>query len=127
MLGAIVILAVAGSLYQNIGVEKISRVLPDASREELLQLTTGRYSDFFKSLSTDVRDQVVQEVTLAIRNGFLILVVGSALALISSFFLSVSISISCLLRASANCLAASQALYLKSSITISKGPKVSPT
>lgn len=92
MLGAIVILSVAGSLYQNIGIERISRILPDATREEILQLTSGRYSSIFESLSANVRDQVVQEVTLAIRNGFLILVAGSALAFISSLFLSVSIS-----------------------------------
>jgi hypothetical protein len=92
MLGAIVILSVAGSLYQNIGADKISRILPDATREEIMQLTSGRYSRIFQSLSADIRDQVVQEVTIAIRNGFLILVTGSALAFISSFFLSVSIS-----------------------------------
>ena len=91
MLGAIVILAVAGSLYQNIGADQISRILPDASREEVMQLTSGRYSNLFRSLNGEVRDQVVQAVTLAIRNGFRILVVGSALALLSSFFLSVSL------------------------------------
>ena len=96
MMGAIVILSVAGSLYQNIVVEKIGRILPDATKAEISQLTSGRYSSIFQSLSTDVRDQVVQQVTLAIRNGFLILVVGSAIALISSFFLSVGTSTACL-------------------------------
>lgn len=93
MLGAIVILSVAGSLYQNIGIDKISQIIPDATREQIMQLTSGRYSSIFQTLSVDARDQVVQEVTLAIRHGFLILVAGSALAFISSFFLSVSISI----------------------------------
>lgn len=96
MLGAIVILSVAGSLYQNIAVEKISRILPDATKEEIMQLTSGRYSSAFQSLSTGIRDQVVQEVTLSIRNGFLIVVAGSALAFISSFFLSVSLWTACL-------------------------------
>ena len=91
MLGAIVILAVAGSLYQNISADKISRVLPDVTREEVMQLTSGRYSSLFQSLSGDLRDQVVEAVTLAIRNGFRILVVGSAIAFVSSFFLSVSL------------------------------------
>ena len=91
MLGAIVILSVAGTLYQNIGIDKLGRILPDATKEELLQLTSGRYSAIFQTLDLDVREQVVQEVTLAIRNGFLILVAGSALALITSFFLSVSV------------------------------------
>ena len=90
MLGAIVILAVAGSLYQNIGADKISRILPDVTREQVLQLTSGRYSSLFQSLDGDVRDQVVEAVTLAIRNGFRILVFGSALAFVTSFFLSVS-------------------------------------
>ena len=97
MMGAIVILSVAGSLYQNIAVDKIGRILPDATRSEIEQLTSGRYSSTFQSLSAGVRDQVVQEITLAICNGFLIVVVGSALALISSLFLSVSLSTACLL------------------------------
>ena len=91
MLGAIVILAVAGSLYQNIGADKISRILPNVTREEVMQLTSGRYSGLFQSLSRDVKDQVVEAVTLAIRNGFRILVVGSAVAFVTSFFLSVSL------------------------------------
>jgi hypothetical protein len=92
MLGAIVILSVAGSLYQNIGAEKIGRILPDATRDEILQLTSGMYSPISQNLTVEVREQVVQEVTLAIRNGFLMIVVGSALAFVSSLFLSVSIS-----------------------------------
>ena len=91
MLGAITILAVAGSLYQNIAAEKIGQILPDATREDILQLTSGRYSTIFQSLDLGIRDQVVREVTLAICNGFIILVAGSALAFVSSFFLSVSI------------------------------------
>lgn len=96
MLGAIVILSVAGSLYQNIGAQKLSRIVPNATPEELLQLTSGRYSRIFQSLTPEVRDRVVQEVSLAIRNGFLILVAGSAIAFVSSFFLSVRFSL-CLL------------------------------
>lgn len=92
MLRAIVILSVAGSLYQNIGIEKISRILRNVTKVELLQRTFGRYSSIFQSPSADVRDQVMQEVTLVIRNGFHILGAGSALALISSSFLSGSIS-----------------------------------
>lgn len=70
MLSAIVILAVAGFLYQKVGADKISRILPDVTREEVMQLTSGRYSSLFQSLSRDARDQVVEVVTLAIRNGF---------------------------------------------------------
>ena len=117
MLGAIVILAVAGSLYQNIGANDISRILPDLSRDEVLQLTSGRYSSLFQNLSGEARDQVVQAVTLAIRNGFRILVVGSALALVSSFFLSVSLLLPSFYFeigiAVADCNLAQEALRLK--------------
>ena len=90
MMGQIVLLSVAGSLYQNMSWSSISRILPDAGYQEILQLTEGTHSPIYKSLSEAQQAQVVDAVTVAIRNGITALVPASALGLIGSVFLSVS-------------------------------------
>ncbi|KAJ4304911.1 hypothetical protein N0V90_000439 [Kalmusia sp. IMI 367209] len=87
-LGFIVILSVAGTIFQNIGSDEISNILPDAPPTDIIQLTAGTHSAVFKSLSPSVQLQVVEQVTLAIRNVFLVMVAASALAFIVSLFLS---------------------------------------
>ncbi|KAK9783491.1 putative MFS general substrate transporter [Seiridium cardinale] len=86
--GTITFLGVAGSLYGNIGVEKLGTLLPGHSASDLLQLTTGTRSSLFESLSPELQTEVAEQITLSIRNGFGIIVGGSALSFISAFFLS---------------------------------------
>lgn len=78
-------------MFQNIGVQKLQTALPSASRDEVLELTTGINSDFYHSLSQGQQAAVVDQVTLAIRNVFGLIVVGSAMGLILSGFLGVSL------------------------------------
>lgn len=94
MLGQIILLSLAASPYQNIGVQKIQALLPNLSAEDVQQLTTGRESSLFESLSMDTQIALIEQVTFAIRNTFIILVAASALAFIASLFLGVSISTS---------------------------------
>ncbi|KAK0117215.1 hypothetical protein ONS96_013049 [Cadophora gregata f. sp. sojae] len=86
-IGAITFLGISGTLYNNIGAEKLGQILPDRSRPELLQLITGTHSASFQSLSQTVQQSVIDQVTLAISNVFAIILAGSALAFISSLFL----------------------------------------
>ncbi|KAI2618204.1 MFS general substrate transporter [Hypoxylon sp. NC1633] len=88
MMGQIVLLSLAGSLYQNIGSQRIGEILPNLSAYDVQQLTTGRHSPIFDSLSPEIQTQVVQIVTLAIRDGFAAIVPASGLAFIASLFLS---------------------------------------
>ena len=88
-MGFILVLSLAGTIFQNIASEQISQILPNAPADEIVQLTAGTHSAIFKSLSSEVQFQVVEQVTLAIRNVFLVMVAGSALAFIGSLFLSV--------------------------------------
>lgn len=90
-MGQIVLLSVAGSLYQNMSRDKIGHILPDAGSQEILQLTQGTHSTIYKSLNDAQQAQVVEAVAVAIRNGITPLVPASALALIGSLFLSVSV------------------------------------
>lgn len=94
-LGVVTYLAVAGAIFQNIGVQKLQAALPDASEAEVLELTTGTNSAFYRSLNQDQQRDVIDQVTLAIRNVFALMMVGSALGLILSGFLGVSALSAC--------------------------------
>jgi hypothetical protein len=94
MLGQIALLSLAASLYQNIGVQKIHALLPHLSAQDVQQLTTGRQSSLFDGLSVEIQTVLIEQVTLAIRNTFAILIAASALAFIASLFLGVRILIS---------------------------------
>jgi hypothetical protein len=59
-LGFVVILSMAGTIFQNIAALKISRILPDAPRSDIMQLTTGTHSAVFKSLGAAAQTQVVE-------------------------------------------------------------------
>ncbi|KAI9164036.1 Efflux pump DEP3 [Paramyrothecium foliicola] len=87
-LGGITLLGMAGSLFTNIGAQKIASVLPDLSEAEVQSITVGASSPLFKSLTGDVKEAVVEQITLAIRNAFAIQIAGAALGLIASLFLS---------------------------------------
>ena len=90
-MGFILILSVAGTVFQNIASDKIHEVLPNAPPDDIVQLTTGIHSAIFRSLSNEHKFEVIERVTLAIGNVFLVMVAGSALAFIGSVFLSVGL------------------------------------
>jgi hypothetical protein len=90
-LGQISILAIGGTLFQNIGAQKLAPLLPTATPGEILQLLAGTSSAYFQSLSGDLRDQVIEQITLAISNVFALIMAASALGLVTSLFLSVSV------------------------------------
>ncbi|ORY58377.1 putative efflux pump antibiotic resistance protein [Pseudomassariella vexata] len=86
--GAITFLAMAGPVFQNVGFQKLSAILPAASVEEVQGLAAGTSSVLFQSLNGATRIQVVEQVTLAMRNGFAVLIAGAALGFISAMFLN---------------------------------------
>ena len=90
-MGQIAILSLGGSLFQNIGLQQLRKILPDASSEEVTQLTTGIHSSTFKEMNIYQQDQVIQVVTHSIRNVFTLMAAASALSFIASLFLTVSI------------------------------------
>jgi hypothetical protein len=88
----ITFLGIGGSLYQNIGLEKLETLLPNSTHAELLQLTTGIQSDYFQSLSSALQQLVVEQVTITIHNIFGLIMAGAALSFVTSLFLGVSCS-----------------------------------
>lgn len=83
-------LAVSGSVYENKALDYLAEILPSSPRSDLEQLLTGTSGSFYDGLSSGVKDQVVQQVTYAIRETFYYMLVSTALGLVMSLFLSVS-------------------------------------
>lgn len=92
-MGFIVILSISGAIFQNIGAQKISLIMPDAPFNDIIQLTAGTHSAIYKTLNPAIQVQVVEQITFALRNVFFVMVAGSALAFIGSLFLDVSVSL----------------------------------
>lgn len=90
-MGQIIILSIGGSLFQNIGSELLSQILPDLPADDIIRLTTGTHSPIFEALSQDLQTRVVEQITLALRNVYFVMVATSGLAFIGSLFLSVSV------------------------------------
>ncbi|KAH4299221.1 hypothetical protein HBH64_047120 [Parastagonospora nodorum] len=87
-MGFIVMLSISGTIFQNIGAQKISQILPDMPLSDVIQLTTGTHSAIYKGLGSTVQVQVVEQITFALHDVFFVMVAGSALAFIGSLFLN---------------------------------------
>lgn len=92
MIGQIVLLCLAGSIYQNLSYTRIRAVIPGIPRETAFQLTTGRHSPAFESLDSAVQAEVVSVITRGIRDAMTPIVPAAALSLIGSLFMTVSLS-----------------------------------
>lgn len=91
VLGIILSLSVSGSIFQNKAIQNIGSALPDISRDELAQLITGASGHLYKSLSESDQEVVVHQIMRAIRDSFYYLIGTTALGLITSLLLSVSL------------------------------------
>jgi hypothetical protein len=65
-------------------------VLPNMALEDIVHLTTGTTSALYKSLDQVDKNNVVEQVTEAIKNTFIYSVSLSALGFVLAFLLSVS-------------------------------------
>ncbi|KAI8965612.1 MFS general substrate transporter [Daldinia sp. FL1419] len=86
--GQIILLGLSGSVFQNIAIKLIQDVLPDISSQDAIELTTGTSSSIFESLDNHQQSLVIDQLTLAIRDVFIIIVGISGLGFIASIFLS---------------------------------------
>ncbi len=83
-------LAIAGNIYQNIAIQKISLVLPTASASESLDLTTGTSSAAYRVLSIIEQEAIIPQIMAAMSNVWLFFMVAAALSFVLSFVLLVS-------------------------------------
>jgi hypothetical protein len=89
-LGGIVVLGVAGSVFQNLAPKYIAPLLPGASRADLQALMTGTNSAYYHGLDAAVREQVVTAVTRALSRTFAVNIAATAVAFVLSLLMSVS-------------------------------------
>lgn len=74
-------------------VKEVGEALPDASSEEIIQLTSGSSSAIFKGLSDSERGAVITRITNAMGNVWLLFMVAAALSFASALCLGVSFAL----------------------------------
>ncbi|KAI9785099.1 MAG: hypothetical protein M1816_000510 [Peltula sp. TS41687] len=67
-MGIVVLLAIAGTIYQNIAIQKIQQVLPGTPGATVQAVITGTSNPAFQSLAENARIRVVIQITSAMRN-----------------------------------------------------------
>ncbi|CAG9953673.1 unnamed protein product, partial [Clonostachys rosea f. rosea IK726] len=83
-LGMVLFLAIAGSLFQNIALEKIMRVLPNTAASEIVQLMAGTKSPAYLRLSLEEQSLVVPEVTASMKGIWIFFTVAAAISFLLS-------------------------------------------
>ena len=84
-----VFLAVAGTIYQNIAIQKLRLVLTGISDESIAVVIAGTSNGVFYALPDDLRTKVIVEITSAMSNVWAWLMASMALSFVLSCFLGV--------------------------------------
>ncbi|KAH7390153.1 MFS transporter [Cadophora sp. MPI-SDFR-AT-0126] len=90
IIGLVTFLATSGTLYQNISIQKLSHILPNFSKDEILDLTTGTSSAAYKSFSAEEQEAIIPQIMDAMSNVWMFFLVAAALSFVLSFLLTVS-------------------------------------
>ncbi|CAH0023308.1 unnamed protein product [Clonostachys rhizophaga] len=83
-LGMVLFLAIAGSLFQNIALDKIMRVLPNTAASEIVQLMAGTKSPAYLRLSPEEQSLVVPEITASMKIIWVFFTVAAAISFLLS-------------------------------------------
>lgn len=87
----VLFLALCGSVFQNIAIQKIQTVLPGALPTEISQLVAGTSSSAFQALNDTDRALVIPQITDALKNIWLLFTAAAALSFLLSLPLVVNI------------------------------------
>lgn len=90
-LGMVLFLAISGSLFHNVAVDKVGRALPDISSTELGNLIAGTSSSAFQALSEADKALVIPEIASAMKSIWAFFMAAAALSVVCSIPLLVSI------------------------------------
>ena len=80
----------AGTIYQNIAINKITPILMGAPSSDIAEVIAGTSNPVFQALPLVTRAKVVVEIVSAMSTVWALLIAGMALSFILSFFLGVS-------------------------------------
>ena len=87
----VLFLAICGSLFHNIAVDKVGRALPDVSKTEIGNLIAGTSSAAFKSLSEANKALVIPEIANAMTSIWAFFLAAAALSFVCSIPLLVGL------------------------------------
>lgn len=85
----VIFLAMAGTIYQNLALQKVGKALPNLHAADITSLVAGTSSQTYKELSRRERDLVTPAVTDAMSNVWLFFLVAGALSFVLTPFLGV--------------------------------------
>ncbi|KAF9769820.1 Efflux pump dep3 [Fusarium sp. DS 682] len=88
-LGMVLFLAISGSLFHNVAVDKVGKALPTASDTEIGNLIAGTSSAVFKALSKDEKALVIPEIASAMKSIWAFFMAAAALSFVCSWSLVV--------------------------------------
>ncbi|WKT47224.1 Major facilitator superfamily [Fusarium oxysporum f. sp. vasinfectum] len=81
-LGMVLFLAISGSLFHNVAVDKVGNALPTASDTDIGNLIAGTSSAVFKALSEDEKAVVIPEIASAMRSIWAFFMAAAALSFV---------------------------------------------
>nr|D2E9W8.1 RecName: Full=Efflux pump DEP3; AltName: Full=Depudecin biosynthesis cluster protein 3 [Alternaria brassicicola]ACZ57546.1 predicted MFS transporter [Alternaria brassicicola] len=84
-LGMVLFLAISGSLFHNVAVDKVGKALPDVSHTEIANLIAGSSSKAFQALSDTEKALVIPEIASAMTTIWAFFLAAAALSVVCSF------------------------------------------
>lgn len=90
-LGIVIILALAGTIYQNLALKRVTPLLAGLPASDVSQVIAGTSNAVFKSLDPSLRGKVVDEITKSMSAVWAMLTGVGALCFILSLFLRVGL------------------------------------
>ncbi|KAF4336889.1 ABC transporter [Fusarium beomiforme] len=81
-LGMVLFLAISGSLFHNIAVDKVGKALPTASEADIGNLIAGTSSAVFRALSENEKALVIPEIANAMRGIWAFFMTAAALSFV---------------------------------------------
>jgi p-aminobenzoyl-glutamate transporter AbgT len=91
-LGMVLFLAISGSLFHNVAVDKVGNALPATSDADIGNLIAGTSSAVFKALSEDEKAVVIPEIASAMKSIWVFFMVAAALSFVCACPLVVRLS-----------------------------------
>lgn len=85
----VLFLAISGSLFHNIAVDKVGNALPDVSHKEIGNLIAGTSSSAFQALLGEEKNVVIPQIASAMKSVWAFFLAASAFSFVCSFPLAV--------------------------------------
>ncbi|KAE8314706.1 major facilitator superfamily domain-containing protein [Aspergillus transmontanensis] len=81
-LGMVIFLTMAGSIYQNLALQKVTQAMPALGAADITNLVAGTSSRTYQALSGEERDLVTPQITDAMRNIWLLFLVAGIVSFV---------------------------------------------